>query len=320
MSPAGTPAATTQADTAVISLRTLIQPILRSWRLVIGIPLLAGFLVGLYGLVMPRKYQATVVLAGAGGGRGLGALGSLAGAAAMLGGANLNQGLQATPELVVALISSRRVRQAVGDTPIGAGGPTIVEALSGKPVEPTEVPRAMGKFVDASISRENGLVTMRVRHRDSALVRTAADALLHELRRGYADAARQQAAEQRAAQELRVDSAYRRLDRSEDELQGFIRRNRVVNEYSVERVRLERLTRDLDIARQVYLQAVTDREAAAARELQDLPAVVVVDPVPSELPFVPRLLALKVALALAASFLLVIATVLVRESWTREAT
>jgi capsule polysaccharide export protein KpsE/RkpR len=48
------------------------------------------------------------------------------------------------------------------------------------------------------------------------------------------------------------------------------------------------IQRDIQIAQQAYTEAVTAREAAYARELEQTPAVVVIDPVPAELPAVSR--------------------------------
>jgi uncharacterized protein involved in exopolysaccharide biosynthesis len=59
--------------------------------------------------------------------------------------------------------------------------------------------------------------------------------------------------------------------------------NRSFENYSPAAIVRQRIEREVSNAQTVYAQAITDREAAIARELEATPAVVIVDPIPTRL-------------------------------------
>ncbi len=285
------------SDDAWIGLQDLIEPVRRRLRLVAGLFVGSMLVAAVVSMVWPRPYEATSVLATVGSGRSLGSLSQLAGAAAVIGGIGVGQGdLNPTPELIAALLVSRKVLHAVGSM-VSPSRVSLVEALVGEPVPSSEVARRVKAFVRTGINPQTGLVTITARHRDSALARQVGAGVVEQMTRSFIDAARAQARGLRLAQEERLDSAKRQLGRAELSYRDFLRSNRDVGQYSLLSVERSRLARDLDVSNQVYLQATADRQAAVARELQETPAVVVVDPAPEVLPRRPRDLGLKVALA-----------------------
>lgn len=305
----------TPDNAQVVTFRELIQPLRRHRWLILGLPLVAGAIVAGLTLAIPRSFEARVVLASATGVRNLGPLATLAGAAAGLaGGTGSQSGISVTPDLVVSLIESRRVLTAVGGGAAPKGTGRLIEAVTGSSVPKTDVARRLGWLIRTRIDRENGLVTLLFSHPDSAIARRVVARVLEEVRRAYIDASQSQGRAQRIAQNARVDSALRRLQTAEATLAEFVRSNRIVNEYSTQAIELERQRRNIEIAKQVYMQAMGDREAAIARELQEAPAVVEIDPLPDELPLRPRLLMLKAGLAVIATLLLSITAVYAWES------
>lgn len=275
------------AEEKWVTFRELAEPLAKRGNVIASLAIGAAILAGTVTLILPRSFEASAVLATAGG-TSFGSLGSLAGAAAAFGGISLgNGGLTPTPELVSALLVSRGVLTTVGTSRV-AGGVSLVEALAGRPVPPADVPREMGHVVRVEIDSKTGLVTVIARNGDSALARRVVNLVIDQTTRSFVEAARSQARGVRIAQEERVDSARRQISRAETEYRTFLRSNRSIAEFSLESVDRGRLARDVDVARQVYLQAAMDRESAVAKELQQTPAVVVVDPAPAELPERPR--------------------------------
>jgi len=302
------------ADTTWITFRELIDPIRRRWRLVLGAVVgFAGF-VGVVVIALPRPYEASTVLATVVASSPLGSFGPLAGAAAAFGGLSLGKGdLSPTPELISALTVSRKVLTGVGTAQLDDGR-TLVEAMTGAKVPLSDIPREMRRFVRTDIGAKTGLVTVIARHRDSAIARRVGVLVIERMTSSFVEAARAQARGQRLAQEERLDSARRQVANAETAYRGFLKANRVIGEFSGQAIERDRLSRDVDVARQVYLQATGDREAAVARELQQTPAVVIIDPAPEELPKRPRRLLITILLAGFAGFLVGVLAAYLREA------
>lgn len=280
-----------------VSLRDILGPLVAHQRLVLGLAVCGAAAGGGVAVLLPRVYEASVMLATSGGSSSMGSLGPLAGAAAAIGGISLSNGeLTPTPDLVSALLTSRRVLARAGAEP-SVGGRTLVEALEGESVAVSEVPRHMAKYLRVQVDARTGLVTATARARDSGLARVLATSAVAEMRAMFADAVRSQARALREAQQERLDSASRQLAAAEGAYRHFLTQNRVVPEYSLAAAERASLNRALDVARQVFLQATMDREGAVARELQNTPVVVVVDPVPAVVPERERHVALVALLA-----------------------
>jgi hypothetical protein len=295
------------------TLHDLIRPVRTRLPVVAGLPLALAAAIALATLVWPRPYQAATVLASVAPVRGLPS-GALSGALAALGGGNLNQqGLNPTPEFIQMLVTSRRVLVAVAGLPAPGGTGTLGEGLSGKRLSIPEIPRILKRYVRTQISRETGLLTLTVSHRDSAVARAFGTALIGATSDAFVATVQAQARLQRTAQGARVDSARRRVVRADGELRQYLRANRMIAEFSLVAVERDRLNRELDLAQEVYRQASADYEGAVARELQETPAVVVVDPVPEVLPLRPRYLLLKIGLGIVAGLLLSVTGVYLQE-------
>jgi uncharacterized protein involved in exopolysaccharide biosynthesis len=108
---------------------------------------------------------------------------------------------------------------------------------------------------------------------------------------------RSQATDAREAGKAQVDSTLRQLRATEARLQSFQTTHRVYAQYSPAATERARIDRDLQAAQSAYADAQTDRQNAIARELSELPALVVVDPIPPELTKEPRQAVLKLMLA-----------------------
>jgi len=252
----------------------------------------AGAFAGIVTLLRPRTFEATVTVATVSGSRLPAGLGTLAG----LGGLTLPTGLTATPDLVAGLATSRRVLLAVADTTAG-GGPLAEQVAERETPTPWQVEQAMRRRVSAAPDRRTGLITLRVAERDSALARLLSNRLVSVLSSTYVAIAKAQASAQRQGQETRVDSMAAALSRAERAQLEFARRNRALGQGADAVIERQRIDRAVSIANQTYQQAVLERETALARELEQTPIVVVVDPLPGVLRPMPRYTVLYAMLA-----------------------
>jgi uncharacterized protein involved in exopolysaccharide biosynthesis len=294
-------------------LGAIVLPVLLHRRGLVMLLAVATLASVAFALLRPRKFDATVTLATVGNPR----LGGLSGglAASVLGGVGLNLGLQPTPAIMARLVTIDGVLLRVGSTPFGDSD--LLSAAARKPSAGLAYERrlrAMRKVLSASFDRQTGLVAVRALHRDSAVARLLVTRAVEEASAAFVQGAKAQAAELRDAQSVRVDSAAAQLRAAEQALVVFMRANRDVPPYAMASVELSRLQRSVDLARDVFDQAVGDREAAIAKVLEDTPAVVIMDGLPSALPLRPRFGSLIVAGTVFVTFLVGILAILL---WTR---
>jgi uncharacterized protein involved in exopolysaccharide biosynthesis len=280
-----------------ISLASLLRPFLHRWRLISGLLALA-WIGGLAITLLPaRRYKASYVLAVIPNANAASSVGGSIGA--LLGTGQLG-GLQSTPYFITKLLFLRSVIMSVAMSTMTGSSDLVIERVAGVPlrdIKPTDLEPEMRSSLDAHVDKQTGLITFSVTHRDSALARQVATQIVNSASKTYIDVGRAQARSQRMAEQARVDSAQSQLHRAEQDLLDFLSSNRSFAPYSAAAVTQQRLQRKLDNAQSVYSQAITDREAAVARELEATPAVVVVDGLPRRLLPEPRQGRLKLIIA-----------------------
>ena len=179
-------------------------------------------------------------------------------------------------------------------------------------IRPASIEPAIRNIVTADVDRQTGLISISATHTDSAVVRQVATRLVESASEAFKRVSRAQAASQRASQGERVDSARRQLRRAEERVVAFLSSNRSYTSFSPAAVSRQQLEREVSNAQTVYSQARSDYDAAAARELEETPAVVVVDPIPGRL--LPDARRLPVKLVLASALALLVATLVL---WSR---
>ena len=312
MMPRDMPVALAREADPELPIGALLRPYRRRWRLVVAAVLVAWVVTAVVTLVPARDYTASVVLAAVPNTRN-GALPG--GLTAILGSAQLG-GVQSTPYFIAKLLLLRSVITTVAAEKVpDARGGTVIERVLEKPVadiRPTRVEPAMRDVVSAEVDKQTGLIALRATHTDSAVVRLIATRLVETASQTFMRVSRAQATSQRVAQGERVDSARRQLRRAEERLLSFQSSNRAFTPFSPASISRQQLEREVTNAQTVYSQARTDYETAAARELEETPAVVVVDPIPSRL--LPDPLRLPLKMVLASALGLLIATVVL---WAR---
>ncbi len=267
----------------------LLTPLLESWRLIVLVGLVAA--IGTFALRMvlvDRRYEARATLMTVSSARAAGAAGNLA-ALSMLAGQG---GANTPPELVARVLATRHVLTQVGLSPVDSSAPErVIDRLSGTDggeVPASEVARAVDRVLDVTIDRKTGLLDVVAQSPDSALARLLVTRVIATGGREFTAVMQAQASAQRSGQEARVTLRAEQLRSAETRGLEFARANRSVTPLSASAVRQRELEREVELARQAYSEAVAARESAYARELEQTPAVVVVDPLPSSLPTAPR--------------------------------
>jgi uncharacterized protein involved in exopolysaccharide biosynthesis len=280
-----------------VRLDVLYTPFLRRWRL-LALCVLGAWAAALALILVPkREYKAQMVVAAVPNAKSASLAGGLS---SLLGNATLG-GVQSTPYFITRLLLLRGVLREVALSPAGEGSKaTIIERVLEQPradITPEEMDVGMREVLSTDVDKQTGLVTFAVTHPDSALARRIAQRVVAVGGRTFVEVLRSQASDQREAGQAQVDSARRQLRAVEARLQEFQTTHRVYAPYSPAAVERQRIDRDLTSAQAAYSDAVTDRQTAIARELAEMPAVVVVDPIPPELTKVPRQAVLKLTLA-----------------------
>jgi uncharacterized protein involved in exopolysaccharide biosynthesis len=252
---------------------------------VLGTALVCGLAVVGYLLTRPRKFEAAVTVAPIPNSKQLNLPAGLAGS---LLGAATNTGLQATPIFVARLARLTSVLNAVALTRVpGDSTHFIIERVVDQPlaeIRPHMYATEIDKVLLTTVDRESGTVTLRVVLPDSALARTTVNTLVAAVRRTFARTNKSQGSELREAQVTRVDSASRQLKQAQAALVDFNSSNRVVQPFSAVWVEGQRLQSNVQVAQSVYTAAVSDLQSAQGKELEDAPALVILDSVPAFLP------------------------------------
>ena len=269
-------------------LDRILTPVFRGWKTItwwvagVCIPVL------ILGLIGGHRFEATASLATVTTGRSI----STSGLAAAFLGAQTGGGIQLTPAFVVELARMDGVLYNVGTSrDLSADGARVIDLLEDADsggVEDHTIVRKMLGYVTSEFDGQTGIIDLTVLHRDSALARAVLERVINAVNVTFRDASRSQARQILEAQERRVDSAQAQLRRAEEDLVRFTAANRLVAPHSEEYVLQQNIQRAVTIAQTVYMQVLTDREAALSKELEEMPAVVVLDPPPPQLPPAPR--------------------------------
>jgi len=302
----------------------LLTPLLEQRRKILLGVLVISAAVGGLAMASARKYKAELSLTPVVNNRSAPALGGIA----ALAGATLNTGYQLTPARVVELLRSRAVLSGVGFSSIGSGpGQRVIDRVMGEPYElndAEDVAKRITRLMTVGASKETGTITLAISHRDSALARIIAARVVDSASQIFVRTSRAQAQQLRLAQEGRVANAGSQLVAAENRLREFSFGNRATPPFSVPGLERERLVREIRFAEQSFTQAVTERDAAFARELEATPTVIVQDPLPPELPKVRKSIIMKTAIAavvslVALSFIVLIADLMGRRLQRRDA-
>lgn len=289
---------------------SLLTPLLEKRRKIILWSILLALAVGAIAAIMPRKYKAELSLTPVVNNKSTTGLGGFA----ALAGATLNTGYQLTPTRMVELLRSRSVLAGVGMSRINdRTNETVIDRVLGEKYtrnDEEEIEKHLEKVLSVNANKETGTVAVSVLHRDSALARVIAARVVDSASQIFVRTSKAQAQQLRIAQEGRVAAARNQLSAAEERLREFRFGNRATPPFSAASIEQQRLQRDIQMAEQVYTQAITDQQSAYARELEATPTVVIQDPLAPVLPKVRKRIILKTVVAGIVSFVLICVAVL----------
>jgi uncharacterized protein involved in exopolysaccharide biosynthesis len=286
---------------------------LREWRLLLGVPLALLLLTGVVGLLLPRHYTVGASFLPQSSNP---SAGRLAGLAAQFGvSLPMSEPATLTPQFYGELLrSTQTLREAAAASYQLDSGPAepLVDIWRAKGKTPglrlNAAIRRLRKALKVSVDQETGLVKFSVRTRNPELSTGLAERFLVSVD-SFNIANRQRMAEaEREFMDERVRQLRVELDAAEGALQAFLERNREVSGSSRLLFERERLQREADFRRQMYLGVAQAYERARLESLRNTPVIALV-----ERPRVPvepdrRYLIVKGLLAAIAGF--IVATVI----------
>jgi uncharacterized protein involved in exopolysaccharide biosynthesis len=291
----------TYVEDGIDALR-LLTPLVEKRRQIIAWSIAIALVTGGIAAVLPRKYKAELSLTPVVSNKSGSALGGIA----ALAGATISTGYQLTPARMVELLKSRTVLAGVGKSPAPGGKERIIDRFLGQHYDQNDdedIQNHLARDIDVQTNKETGTISVAVEHKDSALARLIAARVVDSASHIFVRTSKAQAQQLRMAQDNRVGIAKADLAAAQERSREFKFSNRATPPFSVISLEGDRLAREVDMAQQVYSQAVSDQQQAYAHELEETPTVVVQDPLPPVLPRVRKRIIMKTAIAGIVSFI-----------------
>lgn len=251
------------------------------WRMIAGTAMVAGVVALATTFLMPSQWTAKTSFLPVSNSAGAisSALGSLAGDLGIaLPGGSTTDG----PEFYLALLKSRPILDEVLDTRFQAGDDslTLLEILdAGGSTEAQRREQARDDLLDrlgASSDRTTRIVSVAVRAPDADLAAAVANRFVQLANRYNQENRAFQARETRRFVQSRLEQSAQDLRAAEEEQRAFRTRNR---RFETPELQLEdeRLGRQVEIQRQLYLSLRTQFENSRIQEVNDTPVLSVIE-------------------------------------------
>ena len=275
-----------------------VNALLKRWRFVVGLPVLAAILSAIVVLLLPPRYTATVTFVPEqrAPSRGSGAAGGGAGLVGLAGQLGIPLGMDPTqsPRFYAEVLTSRELlsrvlltkfpdprHPAAGDSvPLLAilrvwggiwGAKSAADSLD-------RGVRKLARRVSARVDIQTYLVYLSVTTRYPDLSAAVATRFIEYLNEFNATKRESQARARRQFVEQRILDGERELHAAEDDLRRFHERNRAWQESPELSAEEGRLHMQVNILQEVYLTLRRDYEQARIEEVNDTPVITVVDP------------------------------------------
>lgn len=265
-----------------ISPLLIVNTIIRRRWVILSVAVAVGVLAMVPKLRKPDEYIARAQIAAQGADPSQSALRGLAGQF----GVAIAGGLSQSPQFYSDLLKSRTILAAVArDTVVfreaGAQPRPLMEVL--KISAPTEEERiesavgAIGGMVTPKISPQTGVLTVTVTTRSRELSLVVLQSLIDELNEFNVRTRQTQASDERRFTEARLGEARMGLRAAEDRLQGFLARNRAIDNSPQLQFDRDRLDREVQFQQQIVTALTQQYEEVRIREVRDTPAITVID-------------------------------------------
>lgn len=304
-----------------ISLVDIGTTLLRHIKLMVWVPLLLAFLIGLATILSDRKYEAhssflPQVTSGA--------LSRYAGLASQLGlsGAGVAQAGE-TVEFYADLLNSRNLLEKTVQVPYSvAVDETLVTAdllqlweIEGDTERNRlqETVAELRRRISVDRNLNTGVVQVKVQAESPELAEQITRTLIDLLSEYNLERRQSQAAAERVFAEARSAEVRQELLEVEQQLQRFLEENRTYQSSPQLVFQAARLQRRLDVQQQLYLSLVQNVEQARLEEVRNTPVITVVDPPEGSAEPLGRSAGLKVLLALAVGLIIAVGVALLLE-------
>ena len=275
-----------------------LNALLRRWRFVVGLPVLAAILSAIVVLLLPPRYTATVTFVPEqrAPSRGGGAAGGGAGLVGLAGQLGIPLGMDPTqsPRFYAEVLTSRELLSRVlltkfADPRHPAAGDSVPllailrvwGGIWGAKSAADSLDRGVRKLarrVSARVDIQTYLVYLSVTTRYPDLSAAVATRFIEYLNEFNATKRESQARARRQFVEQRILDGERELHAAEDDLRRFHERNRAWQESPELSAEEGRLHMQVNILQEVYLTLRRDYEQARIEEVNDTPVITVVDP------------------------------------------
>jgi uncharacterized protein involved in exopolysaccharide biosynthesis len=268
----------------------LLIALLKHRRTLVLVPLLMASVSTAASFLLKNKYTASIGLMPEA--RTTGTASQIAGIAA-LAGVNLGTlGTSESPQFYAAILESRPIGYLVlnrrystetfgGDLPQG-DSIALVDILKPTGTTPAErlwraYKRLHDKMLDVGVDLRSGIIHLSVRYTSPRLAADIANAFADELLRFNAETRQTMAAKRRRFVDDRTAEASRDLAAAETVVRDFLERNRQYENSPTLRFEFSRLQRNLAVQQELYLDLRRQLEAARIAEVDDVPALTLVE-------------------------------------------
>jgi uncharacterized protein involved in exopolysaccharide biosynthesis len=258
---------------------------IRYRKIIVGLPVLFGSIVAIYLLTSSRLWSSTagfLPAAPTANRAGVSAIAQQFGIDLGVAGdpgqsSQFYEDLITSPEIMRAVVTTP-FRKTAGDssraTLLDIFGTDSTDAL---PVRREAAIKSLSKRLETSSNPVTGEVTLTV-HTEWPVLSQAVAARLLELVNAFNNQRiRQQAEARREFTAIMVDSSKMALRAVEDQLQGFLQRNRMIASDQQLVFERDRLLREVEMRQSVYTSLVSSYEQARIDAVRDTPLITVVE-------------------------------------------
>ena len=266
-------------------LAEVVTRLLPEWRMLVGVPIAFALLGVVVALLIPRTYVGTTTFApeqrsGTNLPSGLGALAGQFGVA-------IPSEASTSPRFYAELVKSRTLLEGVlrSQVPVPGGSPTdsarLLDLLDRGGKSPADSlfrgVRRLADLVHVNVDSRTNIVGLSVEARDPAVAATVANRFVTLVEQFNSTARRSQARQRRIFVEGQMALGEEALRAAERELERFYEANRSYRQ-SPQLMSVEgRLQRQIQVSQEVYLTLRRDYESARIDEVNDVPAITIID-------------------------------------------
>lgn len=213
---------------------------------------------------------------------------ALAAVAAQFGASGIGVDPTQSPAFYTDLLKSREVLSAVLEADYHF--PTDTGAASGKLIDFLKVSAStnglrmmksittLSGLLNVDLRVRTGVIGLQVRMPNAVLAQEVAQRLLDELNRFNLERRQSRAGAERRFTDSRMVQLQAEQRNAEDDLQSFLQQNRDYKNSPVLALRYDRMVREVDFRKSVYVTVAQANEKARIDEARDTPVITVIEP------------------------------------------